>query len=58
MKRDGKPTKRETELDLARKAGYEGDTKTYVRALVERRTASYAALKAAWQQGERMRATA
>ena len=56
MKVNGKPTKREIELGIARSAGYHDDARAYTRALVERRTASYAALKAAWNQGARWKA--
>lgn len=53
MKVNGQPSKREIELDIARSAGYHDDHRRYVRALVERKTASASALKAAWNQGAR-----
>lgn len=55
MKRNGKPTRREIELGAMRAAGYRDDRRTYVRLLVERRTASRAALEAAWRAGENLR---
>lgn len=55
MKADGSPTKRELELGIARAAGYHGDQRRFCRALVERRTASGPALRAAFNQGARWR---
>lgn len=51
MKRNGQPTKREIEIAIARRAGYERDGAAYARILVERRCASYDAIKSAYRQG-------
>ena len=55
MKKNGRPSKREIELTSARIAGYHGDTADYTRLLVNRRTASYDAIKAAYVVGIRQR---
>lgn len=55
--RNGKPTLREIELGRAKRAGYDDDAKAYVRIYVERRVTSGPALRAAWAQGARLRAS-
>lgn len=55
MKRDGKPTMREMEIGHARIAGYHDDSHAMVRSLVERKTASHAAIQKAFQTGLAMR---
>lgn len=50
------PTKRQAEIGRMRSAGYHDDAGERVRGLVERRTASYAALQEAWAEGRRLRA--
>lgn len=44
-------TRRQIELAIAKTAGYENDKKTFTRLVVERRSASYAALLKAWEIG-------
>ena len=51
MKRDGQPTKRETELAIARVCGFEQDTARFVRLLCERRCTSEAALREVYSNG-------
>lgn len=46
------PSRRQIELATAYKAGSEGDRKTFTRALIERRAASYAAMLAAYRRGQ------
>lgn len=47
---DGRPTKREVAISRARVAGYENDTRTFTRLLVESRVRREL-LNAAWQEG-------
>lgn len=49
------PTRRQVELGAMKSAGYHDDARAYVRLMVERRTASGAALKDAWAAGVRLR---
>lgn len=54
MLKNGKATMRERELGRAKVAGYHGEG--LARVLIERQTASYAALMAAANEGARLKA--
>jgi len=49
------PSRRTVELTIARTAGYEDDQRTMTRLIITRRSASQAALIAAWDNGQRAR---
>lgn len=48
-------TKRDIELGYARIAGYHGDSADFTRRLVERKTASFQALKEAYRIGAKQK---